>query len=37
MSFDLRSLGGIVGLVIAVWLLYLAIKVAQHVDAWPFS
>jgi hypothetical protein len=25
-----------VGLVLAVWLLYLAVKVAEHVSAWPF-
>lgn len=23
-------------LVIAVWLIYLAVKLGQHVDAWPF-
>jgi len=23
-------------LVIGAWLLYLAVKVAEHVDAWPF-
>jgi len=28
---------GILGLVVAVWLVYLAIKMAQHVDAWPFG
>jgi hypothetical protein len=32
--------GGILELALlialAVWLLYLAVKVAQHVNAWPF-
>lgn len=34
---DLRSVGGLVGLVVCVWLIYLAIMVARHVNAWPFS
>jgi uncharacterized membrane protein len=29
--------GGVVGLVVAVWLIYLAIEVARHVHAWPFN
>jgi hypothetical protein len=28
--------GGAIAFVILVWLLYLAVKVAQHVNAWPF-
>jgi uncharacterized membrane protein len=32
---DLRTFGGIVVLVLMVWLIYLSVKVAQHVDAWP--
>ncbi len=30
------GLGGTVGLAVVAWLLYLAVKVAQHVEAWPF-
>jgi hypothetical protein len=37
MNLDLRSLGGVLGLIIAVWLVYLTIKLAQFLDAWPFS
>jgi hypothetical protein len=37
MRQDFRTFGGVLGLVIIVWLLYLAIKVAQHVNAWPFG
>jgi len=37
MSIDFRSLGGVLGLVVAVWLIYLTIKLAQFLDAWPFS
>lgn len=28
---------GVIGLVVAVWLCYLAIEVAKHVHAWPFG
>jgi len=27
----------VIFVVIVVWLLYLSIKVAQHVNAWPFG
>lgn len=27
---------GVLALVLVVWLLYVAVKVAQHVSAWPF-
>ena len=25
------------GLILLVWFVYLSIKIAQHVDAWPFG
>lgn len=28
---------GVLGFVIAVWLIYLAVEVAKHVHAWPFG
>ena len=28
---------GVIALVVAVWLLYLAVEVAKHVHAWPFG
>ena len=28
--------GSALALVVVAWLLYLAVKVAQHVGAWPF-
>jgi hypothetical protein len=37
MNAQFRNLGGIVSLVLVVWFIYLSIKVAQHVDAWPFG
>lgn len=27
----------VIGLVLAVWLLYLAVEIAKHVNAWPFG
>jgi hypothetical protein len=30
-------IGQILLVVIAVWLIYLSIEVARHVNAWPFS
>jgi uncharacterized membrane protein len=33
---DLRPFG-ILGVVVAVWLIYLSIEVAKHVNAWPFG
>lgn len=27
----------ILGIVVAVWLIYLSIEVARHVSAWPFG
>ena len=32
-----RNIWGVVVFVIAVWLLYLTIEIARHVNAWPFS
>lgn len=26
----------VLGLVVAVWLIYLSVEVAKHVNAWPF-
>lgn len=34
---EYRSIFNVIGLVVAVWLIYLAVEVAKHVNAWPFS
>lgn len=30
------TITSVLALAVVVWLLYLAVKVAQHVQAWPF-
>ncbi len=32
-----NSVLSVLGLVVAVWLIYLAIEVAKHVHAWPLA
>ena len=34
---DLRSPWSLIGIVVAVWLIYLSIEIAKHVNAWPFG
>jgi hypothetical protein len=31
-----NGLGGALAVVVIAWLLYLAVRVAEHVSAWPF-
>lgn len=33
---NLSSWGYLLGILLMIWLLYLAYKIAQHVNAWPF-
>jgi uncharacterized membrane protein len=32
-----QHLPSVLGFVVAVWLIYLSIEVARHVNAWPFN
>jgi hypothetical protein len=35
--FNNLGVFGVLGFVLAVWLIYLSIEVAKHVAAWPFG
>ena len=37
MKPSLQSPWSLIGIVVAVWLIYLSIEIAKHVNAWPFS
>lgn len=32
-----RDIFPVVGVVVAIWLLYVTVMVAKHVQAWPFN